>query len=221
MLLDSLTTPPLPTAFKYLLDDGTPALVRPIYPEDAPRLKAGLQALSQIARRRRFADELERLDDEEFSQLLIPDQKTHVAWGAINLDRPDEPGIGVARFILLNGDAEAADVAITIAEPYRRQGAGQVLHACLHLTARLQGVKRLYYDVHTDNLRFIRLLKALGARHEGRADNVDRLSLPVYHRAWDVPAQNPLGMRFADVFRRLHKAEPMPVERFAPPPEEV
>lgn len=221
MLLDSLTTPPLPTAFKYLLDDGTPALFRLVRPEDGSRLKSGFYALSQISRRRQLLTESDEISDEQIDRLASVDQDQRVAWGAINMNRPAEPGIGLARYVVLRDDALSADVAIVVLDPYQGQGAGQVLHACLHLSAHMLGLKRFYYDVHADNLRFIRLLKALGARHEGRADNVDRLSLPVYHRAWDVPAQNPLGMRFADVFRRLHKAEPMPVERFAPPPDEA
>ncbi|WP_243393578.1 GNAT family N-acetyltransferase [Solimonas fluminis] len=217
MLIDSFTSPPLPTAFKYLLDDGTPALIRPVYPEDLPRLRAGMESLLRLPHRRRTVAGFEQLSDEEFGQLMLPDQKTQVIWGALNLDKPEEPGIGVARFAVIPGEPAAADVAIAIGEPYRRQGAGQVLHACLHLTARLYGIKRFYYDVHADNQRFIRLLHALGARQEGSAHHIERLSLPVYQRAVSVPSANPLGMRFADVFRRLHRAEPMPVEDFVLP----
>lgn len=217
MLIDNLISPPLPTAFKYLLDDGTPALIRPIYPEDLPRLRAGMEDLLRLPHRRRLVAGFEQLDDDEFAKVMLPDDNTQVVWGAVNMNKLDEPGIGVARFALIAGEPGAADVAITIAEPYRRQGAGQVLHACLHLNARLYGVKRFYYDVHADNQRFIHLLRALGARHEGSADNIDRLSLPVYRRAISVPAANPLGMRFAEVFRRLHRAEPMPVEEFVTP----
>ncbi len=221
MLLDSLTTPPLPTAFKYLLDDGTPALFRLLRPEDSARLRSGFYALSRFSRRRHLLTESDEISDEQIDRLASVDQDRRVAWGAINLNKPEEPGIGFARYVVLRDDALSADVAMVVLDFYQGNGAGQILHACLHLNAHMLGIRRFFYDVHTDNLRFIRLLKALGARHEGRADNVDRLSLPVYHRAWDVPAQNPLGMRVADVVRRLHTAEPMPVERFAPPPDEA
>lgn len=207
MFLDSFITPQLPPAFRYTLDDGTPAYARPIRPEDAPRLREGFRQLSALARRRRFFDQMSELTDEQLQQLTRIDQKNHAAWGAMNPEKPDEPGIGVARYIRLNGDPAAADVAITVAEKYQGHGAGMLLHACLHLTAHRNGIRTFCYDVLTDNERFIHQLKSLGAMHAGRADNIDRLSLPVYHRAWDVPVRDDTGKRFADLFRRLQQVE--------------
>lgn len=206
-MFQSLVTPLLPAAFKYVLDDGTPVLVRPLRPEDAPRLKQGFRKLSELARRRRFLDGVSELNDEQIAQLLRTDQVNHVAFGAANMEKPDEPGIGIARYIRLNDDTEAADVALTIADEYQGRGTGFVLQACLHLTAHRSGIKRLFYDVLSDNDRIIKHLKLMGAQHEGRADNIDRLSMRVYCRAWDVPKSNEISRRFADVFRRLQKVE--------------
>lgn len=206
-MFSSLVTPQLPPAFKYILDDGLPILVRPIRPEDAPRLKEGFRKLSALARRRRFVGDLAELSDEQAKTLVTLDQVNHAAWGAANLEKPEEPGIGIARYIRLNDDTEAADVAITIADEYQGRGAGFVLQACLHLTAYRNGIRRLFYDVLSDNERVIKHLKLMGAQHEGRADNIDRLSLPVYRRAWDVPGSNEISRRFAQTFRKLAKAE--------------
>jgi RimJ/RimL family protein N-acetyltransferase len=203
----SLMTPRLPAAFKYTLDDGASILVRPIRPEDAPRIKDGWKKLSQLARRRRFTDAAAELTDQMVDKLVHLDGSDHVAWGAMNLDKPAEPGIGVARYIRLNGDPEAADVAITIADAYQGRGAGFVLQACLHLTAYRSGIRTFFYDVASDNERIIKHLKLMGALHSGRADNIDRLEMPVYHRAWEVPGGNDVARRFAEVFRRLQKVE--------------
>lgn len=208
MLLRHFMTAQLPSAFEYRLDDGARALIRPLRPEDAPRLREGFKQLSMLARRRRFFDHINELTEAQLKQLTEMDHVNHAAWGAMNLDKPEEPGIGIARYIRLNGDAEAADVAMTIAENYQGRGAGMVLHACLHLTAWRHGIRTFYYDVLTDNERFIKQLKSLGALHAGRADNIDRLSLPVYRRAWDVPVRNAHGLRFAAVFRRLQQVAP-------------
>src|SRR3546814_16039504 len=89
------------------------------------------------------------------------------------------------------------------------RSAGFVLQACLHLTAWKNGIRTFYYDVASDNDRIIRHLKLLGATHAGRADNIDRLELPVYRRARDVPDGNDIGRRFADVFVRLQGSEAM------------
>ncbi|WP_028009219.1 GNAT family N-acetyltransferase [Solimonas flava] len=207
-MFDAWRTPQLSGAFKYVLDDGLPILVRPIRPDDAARLREGFARLSRLARRRRFPNgDPDRLSDEQIARLVQIDQINHAAWGAINLDKPEEPGIGIARYVRLNGDPRAADVAITIADDYQGRGAGFVLQACLHLTAWQNGIRTFYYDVASDHDRIVRHLKLLGATHAGRADNIDRLELPVYHRARDVPDHNDIGRRFAEVFVRLQHSE--------------
>lgn len=200
-------TPQLPAAFEYALDDGLPILVRPVRPEDAPRLREGFRRLSALARRRRFADGGTELTDAQLADVISADPQNRVVWGAANLEKPEEPGIGIARYIRINGDPSAADVAITIADEYQGRGAGFVLQACLHLSAHAHGIRRLYYDVASDNERIIKHLKLMGASHEGRADNVDRLALPVYRRARDVVASNPIARQFAQVFIRLQEVK--------------
>lgn len=207
MFFSSLITPTLPASFRYTLDDGLPVLLRPIRSEDAPRLQQGFRRLSQLARRRRFLDHVDELSDEQLRHFTAVDQLNHVAWGALNLERPEEPGIGVARYVRLDDDASAADVAITIADEYQGRGTGLVLQAVLHLQAQQHGIRSFYYDVLSDNERIIRHLKLMGAEHAGRADNIDRLRMPVYRRAWDVPDGNDIGRRFAEVFKRLQKVE--------------
>lgn len=213
-MFSSWLTPQLPPALKYTLDDGLPILVRPIRPDDAPRIREGFARLSALARRRRFPapgllGDPDQLSDEQLRQLVHIDQINHVAWGAANLEKPDEPGIGIARYVRLNGEPKAADVAITILDEYQGRGAGFVLQACLHLTAWRNGIRTFYYDVASDNERIVRQLKLMGATHAGRADNIDRLEMPVYRRARDVPAQNEIGRRFGEVFIRLQQAQVM------------
>ncbi len=210
MLISGLRTPRLPAAFKYTLDDSLPVFLRPIRADDASRLRDGFARMSQLARRRRLPhlnDDVAELDDGLLQRLVNADQVNHVAWGAMNLDRPEEPGIGVARYIRINGEPHAADVAIIITDEYQGRGAGFVLQACLHLRAHASGIGTFYYDVASDNDRVIRHLKLMGARHAGRADNIDRLELPVYRRAWDVPDDNDIARRFAAVFNRLRQVE--------------
>jgi len=212
MLIRRWRTPRLPTAFRYTLDDGLPVFLRPIRPEDASRLRDGFARMSKLARRRRLPhldDDVAELDDTLLQRLVHADQVDHVAWGATNLHRREEPGIGVARYVRLNGEPDAADVAIIIADAYQGRGAGFVLQACLHLRAHACGIRTFYYDVASDDVRVIHHLKLMGAHHAGRADNIDRLMLPVYHRAWDVPDDNDTARRFAEVFSRLQAVEAM------------
>lgn len=206
-ILASLVTPSLPPGFEYPLDDGLRVLVRPIRREDAPRLREGFRMLSQLARRRRFLDHVDDLTEDQLAAFTSTDDVNHVAWGALNLEKPQDPGIGIARYVRLADDPKAADVAIVIADEYQGRGTGFVLQACLHLTAHRAGIRTLFYDVLSDNERVIKHLKLMGAEHAGRADNIDRLRMPVYSRAWDVPEGNEIGKRFAEVFRRLRSVE--------------
>lgn len=207
MLLDRFATPQLPPAFKYVLEDQTPVLVRPLRPEDAPRLRAGYALLSQLARRRHNFAEGGDLEEAALQSLFTGDPREGSAWGAANMKKPDEPGIGIARYVRVNGDPSAADVAIVIGDNYQGRGAGFVLQACLHITASRHGIRSFSYDVPSDYERVIEHLKLMGAVHAGRADNIDRLQMPVYRRASQIPRGNAIARRFAEVFKKLHSVE--------------
>ncbi|HSW12792.1 MAG TPA: GNAT family N-acetyltransferase [Solimonas sp.] len=208
MLVSGLLSPTLPEAFEYELDDGLRILLRPIRREDAPRLQEGFHRLSQLARRRRFLENVDQLSEEQLAAFTSNDEADHMAWVALNLEKPEDPGIGIARYVRLQDDPHAADVAIVIADDYQGRGTGFVLQACLHLSAHRHGIETFYYDVLSDNDRIIKHLKLMGAEHAGRADNIDRLKMAVYSRAWDVPDGNEIGRRFAEVFKRLRTVEP-------------
>src|SRR3546814_2837762 len=105
------------------------------------RIQQGFQRLSQLARRRRFPNgDPDRLSAETIARLVHIDQINHAAWGAMNIEEPDEPGIGIARYVRLNGEPQAADVAITIADEY--QGRRSEEH-----TSELQSLMRISYAV--------------------------------------------------------------------------
>src|SRR5258708_36730897 len=99
MFLSKFATPQLPAAFKCVLEDRTPVLVRPLRPDDAPRLRAGYALLSQLARRRHNFAEAGGVDEERLQALFTGNHKEASAWGAANIKKPDEPGIGIARYV--------------------------------------------------------------------------------------------------------------------------
>jgi RimJ/RimL family protein N-acetyltransferase len=204
--LETFRTPRLRPEFKFRLDDGTPVTVRPLQAGDAQRLRAGFEKLSQLARRRRFLADVDELSEQQLDDFTQLDQVDRAAWGCMNRERPTEPGVGVARYQRVNGDRKSADVAITVLDEYQGRGAGMLLHACLHLTAHRAGIRHFCYDVLRDNERFIAQLKALGGRFEGRAENIERWSLPVYHRARDVPDATSVARRFAEILLKLGRA---------------
>lgn len=201
----------LPPALKVYLGNGTPALVRHVGPADAPRLQEGFRTLSALARRRHFpGDEVRELGAEQLRLLAQVDMKNYAIWGAQNPNKPDEPGIGIARYRRIDAERDSADVAITILDRYQGTGAGLFLHAALHLTACRNGIRWFYYDVSYENERFIRHLKHLGAEHVGNVHFVTRLKLPVFARALAVPQHSASGLKFAQSMRQLVSAPAMP-----------
>ena len=203
-LLDYVVSPDLPAAFKTTLPSGIPILVRHVAPADASRLKQGFRLISTLARRRHFpGEDVKELGEEQLKALAQVDQKGYCIWGALNPSRPDEPGIGIARYRRIPEEPSAADVAITILDQYQGTGAGLLLHACLHYTAAHNRIRHFYYDVSGENERFIRHLKHLGAEHVGRVVGVTRLRMPVYPRALSVPQYNPSGFKFSQAMRRV------------------
>lgn len=209
LLLDYLVSPDLPPSFRTTLPSGIPVLVRHVTREDAPRLKQGFKLISSLARRRHFpGDDVKELGPEQIKLLDEIDQKNYCMWGALNPAKPDEPGIGIARYRRIPSEPSAADVAITILDQYQGTGAGLLLHACLHATAADNGIRHFFYEVAGENERFIRHLKSLGAEHVGRVVGVTRLRMPVYRRAMKVPQWNPSGFKFSQAMRRLTTARP-------------
>lgn len=208
LLLDYLVSPDLPASFRTTLPSGLPVLVRHVDKSDAPRLKQGFRLISALARRRHFPGDVQELGPEQLALLDQVDQKNYCMWGALNPAKPDEPGIGIARYRRLPEEPSAADVAITILDQYQGTGAGLLLHAALHVTAADNGIRHFFYEVARENERFIRHLKALGAEHVGRVVGVTRLRMPVYARALKVPQWNPSGFKFSQAMRRLTTARP-------------
>lgn len=203
-LLDYLVSPQLAPSFRTTLPSGIPVLVRHVGTADAPRLKDGFKLISSLARRRHFPDDdVKELGTEQLAALQQVDQKSYCIWGALNPAKPEEPGIGIARYRRLEEEPSAADVAITILDQYQGTGAGLLLHACLHYTAAHNRIRHFYYDVDGENIRFIRHLEHLGAEYKGRVLGLTRLRMPVYARALSVPQYSAAGFKFSQAMRRV------------------
>jgi RimJ/RimL family protein N-acetyltransferase len=197
-----------PGTFNYRFDDGLRVQVSPIRPEHAPRFEAGYQQLSEASRRMRFFGQLSGLSSKQLEFLTRPDGRLHIAYGALNLAQPEEPGVGVARCIRLDGDSRIAEVGITILDQYQGRGVGQLLHACLHRAGHAAGLKQFLYDVAAENERFIRHLQALGARQVSRDRDVVRLMMPVYGNARSITVATPSASRFKALLDAVAAAEP-------------
>src|SRR5579884_4040133 len=90
------------------LADGSRVMIRPLLPSDRAALAAGFESLTPRSRRLRFFSAEMALSEAQLDYLVKVDYRNHFALAAFTLDEPDQPGIGVARFIRLADRPTAA-----------------------------------------------------------------------------------------------------------------
>lgn len=152
-----------PRAFPFQLRDGTPVLLRPVLPEDRWRLIEGFEQLSRVSRYLRFFSGINRLSEEQLTYLTEVDQVNHVAWGALDPQKPELPGLGLGRFHRIPEQPETAEFAVVVADHIAGRGLGSVLLGILYLRAIDLGVRTLWAKVLAENVTVFDWLINLGA----------------------------------------------------------
>lgn len=151
--------------FESQLPDGRGILFRPIEPGDKDLLVAGFERLSPTSRYRRFFRSIDHLSAAQLRYLTEIDGIDHVAWVALLPDAPRaEQGAGVARWVRLASEPEAAEAAVTVIDSLQGMGIGSTL---LHIVGReavARGVKCFKAWVLGDNQTIQGLLRDMGAR---------------------------------------------------------
>lgn len=146
------------------LRDGTRVLLRPVVPDDKERLAQGFDRLSPASRYRRFMGAVTRLRPAQLALFTEMDYVDHYAIGALALDEPDVPGIGVARYIRLADEPDVAEAAVTVADDYQGRGLGTLLLRVLGAVALENGLSALRAEVLADNRQVREMLAKVGAR---------------------------------------------------------
>ena len=147
----------------FTLRDGTPVALRPILPSDRERLRQGFDELSEESRRYRFLGPIATLNENQLAYLTDVDHVNHIAWGALDLSRPDAPGFGVARFIRLPAHPNVAEFSLTVLDTIQGHGLGSLLFAVLYALAPTVGIDTLRGVIARDNDRMTRWMRQLGA----------------------------------------------------------
>ena len=148
--------------FQVVLRDGRRVRIRPVVPQDRRHFVAGLSRLSERGRYLRFHTVIQELTADELTHLTSMDYRTHMAWGAVAIDEPGEPGVGVARYVRDRNDATAAETAVTVVDDYQGIGLGTVLMETLLITALHNGIERLGARILPENRAARKLLHRLG-----------------------------------------------------------
>jgi RimJ/RimL family protein N-acetyltransferase len=159
----------------YRMADGTQVLLRPIRSDDKRILSEAFTQRSAESARLRFLGVKSRLTTSELRYLTEVDQADHVALIAVLAHRP-ETIVGVARWVRLVEDPEAAEAAIVIGDPWQHQGLGRHMGLALADTARAAGVRRFTATLLSENVAAHRLFAAISARlHHEHHHGVEEL----------------------------------------------
>ena len=140
------------------LPGGRRARLRPIRPDDAPRLVELYDRLSQQTAYQRFFTVMQRLPPDWAVLLAAVDHQRRFALVAEDSTGPAAMLVGVARYEPLP-ESDAVELAVVVQDSWQGQGLGTLLLRELLHAAELNGIRRFRAYVLADNRRMLHLLK--------------------------------------------------------------
>lgn len=151
-----------------VLREGTQVHVRPIRPEDAPRLVAAYERLSARSAYQRFFSAMRRLPPDWAGFLATVDYRRRLALIAERPSGVEIELLGVARYEASHDDAP--EVALAILDAWQNRGLGTALFQALLEAAGARGIRRFRAWVLADNMRMLDLIQRYGDVVERRRD---------------------------------------------------
>jgi len=145
------------------LRDGTQVTIRPIRPDDAPRLQVTFKRLSSQTIYSRFFETFKQLSDKQAMYFANVDYQERMALVAEVREAGEDSIIAVARYDMLS-DSEpgAAESAIVVRDDYQNRGLGTIIMIRLLNYARVHGVASFLATIHTSNARIMNFVKRSG-----------------------------------------------------------
>jgi len=149
------------------MKDGQPMRIRPIRPEDEPKLVEFHEHLSERSVYLRYASLMkysQRVAHERLSRLCFIDYDTEMALVAMELDpETDEEGalIGAGRLTQLRGTGDG-EFAMLVRDDHQGQGLGTELLRRLIQIGEDEGLKRIVADILKENRAMQNVCTSLG-----------------------------------------------------------
>jgi GNAT superfamily N-acetyltransferase len=172
---------PMETNYIYeetALKDGTSVFIRLLRPDDREELKRGFQKLSDQSRYCRFHMHLNKLSKNQLSYLTEVDNYNHLALGAGLLDREEDVGIGIARYVRFRENPSVAEFAVTVIDAYQNRGLGRILLDFLLKAASDNGIEKLVGYVVENNRLMVSMLKHYDHSSSRECGDILRVELP-------------------------------------------
>jgi acetyltransferase len=149
------------------LENGAVVTVRPIRPDDAPRLQEGFSHLSAESIYYRFLDTTKQITDEQARRLSDLDYINQMALVATIFEAGEERLIGVARYALVGPQMPGgAETAVIVRDDYQGHGLGTLLYVRLIEYARQHGVQTLIAAIHQSNAGIMKFIRRSGLPFE-------------------------------------------------------
>lgn len=140
----------------------TPMLMRPIRPDDAPRLSAFFDGLTAETRLWRFLHPIRVLSPQMVARFTQVDYDRDMALVAVEADKgPDAPLIGVARYIR-EPDETRCEYAVVVSDAWQSRGVARALMEHLIELARANGLDTMIGLVHGNNMKMLNFMRRLG-----------------------------------------------------------
>lgn len=169
---------PYPKALEkvFVLNDGRGVLIRPIRPEDEPKLQDMIRNCTQQDIRFRFFTPIKQLTHEVAARLSQIDYQREMALVAVGHDREDGgKGNGEAFFgavrIHADPDNDRAEYGILVRSDMKGQGLGYGLMLEILDYARSRGVRQVFGEVLRENAPMLRMCADLGFRQKFDSDD--------------------------------------------------
>lgn len=145
------------------LEDGREICLRAVRPSDEPRMRDGIELLSQESRYLRFFSRAPALPDRVITSLVAVDGHRHLAWGAILSGEQGLPAIGAVHAVRSDEHTSSGEFAIGILDAFHGLGLAQMLTAVLLIQCRSEGITTMEAQVLAENQTAARFMQSLGA----------------------------------------------------------
>lgn len=172
----------------YFTYKGLRFLARPIQPSDKDLLQSGFRQLSDKAKFLRFSSIDNKLSNFQLNYLTEVDGINHVAWGVLDVSGETPIPVGIARFIRIKDNPDAAEIGITVTDSYQKRGIGKLLFILMNIIAGHRDVKRLRYHVLSENRSVLKYLKHFEVLNQVFEGPLTLLETKVIRSHLEIPA---------------------------------
>src|SRR5712692_1621628 len=146
-----------------VLKDGASARIRPIRPDDEPRLVDLYERLSRHTAYQRFFTVLRRLPSDWYHFFANVDYVRRLALVAERETVAGVQLIGVGRYEP-SEEPDTAEVAFVVEDGWQGRGLGGILLDAVLGAAEARGIRRFRADVQADNHRMLRQIGRASCR---------------------------------------------------------